>query len=590
MTLPFQLLRALALAVLLLTAGRAAIAAPEQASFDYDIELDVPAAQRKLLEDNLDLYRWRGSERMSEAQLQRLVGLAPEQVREFLATEGFYSPKVEARIASGAGRTTVRLEVVPGEPVRVAGVDLRITGPLADGSDASGKRLEKIRGDWSLRPAAVFRQADWEAAKRQALSALLLDRYPAATLADSRATVNPDTGSVDLLVILDSGPAFTFGPLDIHGLQRYPASLVQRMNPIAAGEPYAQGKLLDLQARLQDSPYFSSANVSVDSRPEQPLAMPVRVEVTENPSRRVGFGIGVSTDTGVRGQVDYRDLDFADRAWRLGGSAKLEQKRQSLGGDLQFPQTELGYRDNLTALLERTDIEDVITAKVILGAKRSRTRGNTETSFGLRYLSEQQEVDATTTTRSHTLSPSYAWTRRDVNHLLYPTRGYLLSLETDAAARTLLSDRSFLRGRARAVAFYPVGKRDQIILRSELGVVAAGGRSGIPSDFLFRTGGDQTVRGYAYQSLGVADGGAIVGGRYLAVASGEYVHWLTPKWGVAVFRDWGNAADSWRDLAFVSGYGIGARWKSPVGPLNLDIAYGREERETRLHFSVGFAF
>ena len=113
---------------------------------------------------------------------------------------------------------------------------------------------------------------------------------------------------------------------------------------------------------------------------------------------------------------------------------------------------------------------------------------------------------------------------------------------------------------------------------------------GIPSDFLFRTGGDKTVRGYAYQSLGVADGSAVVGGRYVAVAGAEYVRWLTDKWGAALFVDHGGAGDTWRDTKLVTGYGLGARWKSPVGPLNVDLAYGQEERKYRVHFSVGFSF
>jgi translocation and assembly module TamA len=121
-------------------------------------------------------------------------------------------------------------------------------------------------------------------------------------------------------------------------------------------------------------------------------------------------------------------------------------------------------------------------------------------------------------------------------------------------------------------------------------VVAASGRDGIPSDFLFRAGGDQSVRGYAYQSLGVREGEAIVGGRWLAVASVEYVRWLTPQWGAAVFIDTGDAADTLDALEPVQGYGVGARWKSPVAPLNLDIAYGQEAEGVRLHFSVGFSF
>lgn len=550
----------------------------------------MPPAQRKLLEDNLDLYRWRGSERMNEVQLQRLIRLAPGQIRELLATEGFYSPTVEAEMDRNAPGWVAKLVVKPGQPVVVTGFTLKVIGPFADGSAESRARLDGLKAEWALPAGAVFRHDDWESAKRNALKALLLDRYPTATIAGSSATVDPETRSVELQLSLDSGPVFTLGTLEIQGLKRYPASLVESMNPIVAGQPYSQAKLLDLQSRLQDSPYFASAAVSVDTDRSRPGNMPVRVAVGENPSRKLGLGLGMSTDTGMRGQVDYRDLNLLGHAWQLGGTLKLEQKTQSFGGDFQLPLSPERYRDSITALSERTDISDVVTKKIVMGAKRTFVRGKTETVYGVRYQTERQDVAGLISTQAAALSPFISWTLREVDHLLYPTRGYLLNAQADVAARALLSDRNFVRGYGRVVYFHPLGKRDQLILRGELAVVAAGGRDGIPSDFLFRSGGDQTVRGYAYQSLGVAEGSAVVGGRYLALASAEYVHWLTTQWGAAVFVDGGNAADSLTDLTPRYGYGLGARWRSPVGPLNLDIAYGQQMRQLRLHFSVGFKF
>lgn len=567
-----------------------ALAAESATAFQYEVALEAPLAQRPLLQDNLDLYRWRGSERMSEAQLQRLLQLAPQQIRELLSTEGYYSPNISTELQPQGAGWLVQLKVDPGAPVRVAEIDLIVQGAFDDGSSENQTRLNQMRAGWSLAPQAVFRHAEWEAAKRDALKNLLLTRYPTATIASSSATVNPETQSVVLQVVFNSGPAFSFGALEIQGLRRYPASLIERLNPIVPGETYAQSKLLDLQSRLQDSPYFSAATVQAEPDALSTAAVPVRVEVVENQSRKLGFGIGASTDTGARGQVDYRDLNLFGRAWRFGTALKLEQKRQTLSADIQLPPTEKGVRDSFNSLIERTDIEGEITQKLGLGVKRSFVRGSTESTYGLRYLVETRDVEGATRSRSTTLSPSFAWTIRKVDNLLYPSRGFLLSLQTDVAARALLSDQDFVRGYARGVYFLPLGAHNQLILRSELGAVAAKSRRGIPSDYLFRTGGDQTVRGYDYQSLGVREGSATVGGRYLGLASVEVVHWLTPSWGAAAFVDGGNAADHLADLKPVLGYGLGARWKSPVGPLNLDVAYGQETRQLRLHFSVGFNF
>lgn len=556
----------------------------------YSIDLRVPQAQRSLLEKNLDLYRWRGSERMDESQLRRLVGQAPAQIRDFLASEGFYSPRIGINLEVDGAAWSVALTVEPGEPAKVGRIDLRIIGPLEHDTVNSRARLEKLRAGWTLRQGAVFRHADWESAKRAALRALLVDRYPAAEIRASQATVNPEAGLVDLSLTLDSGPAFSFGATRIQGLTRYPAEIVERLNPLRPGEPYVQERLLELQTRLQDSPYFSSVDVHLDIDPEHPEAVPIDIRVEENHARSLGLGIGASTDTGPRAQVNYRDLNLLGQAWRLTGNLKLARKEQTLGGELQFPPTRDNVQNSLTSEWTRTNIEGEVTRTLTLGAKRAHLQGKIEIDYALRYYSEQQDIAGAASDNRASLVPSWSWTRRDVDNPLYPRRGYLLNLQADAAHRALLSDRSFLRGYGKATWFYPVGAHGQVILRGELGAVAAKSRDGIPSDFLFRTGGDQTVRGYAYQSLGVREGNAIVGGRWLAVASAEYVHWLTPAWGAALFVDAGDAADQAGDLDPVVGYGLGARWKSPVGLLGLDLAHGRDSGETRLHFAVGFSF
>jgi translocation and assembly module TamA len=147
-----------------------------------------------------------------------------------------------------------------------------------------------------------------------------------------------------------------------------------------------------------------------------------------------------------------------------------------------------------------------------------------------------------------------------------------------------------VRTAAKATYLHPLGADSDLAVRGELGIVFAGARFGIPASFLFRTGGDQTVRGYAFESLGVRQGNAIVGGRYLALASVEYTRWIRPEWGVAAFVDAGDAFDEPGAFDAAVGYGIGARWRSPVGPFRADIAYGERSGKIRLHFSVGFGF
>ena len=152
------------------------------------------------------------------------------------------------------------------------------------------------------------------------------------------------------------------------------------------------------------------------------------------------------------------------------------------------------------------------------------------------------------------------------------------------------STEKFGRVIGRATAWIPLSKSNMLSARIEAGAVIADSRDGIPSNFLFRTGGDTTVRGYAFDSLGVQQGSAVVGGRYYGVASVEAVHWVTPAWGIAAFVDAGNATDSTSQLDLAVGYGVGARLRTPIGPFRLDLAYGQQSQSVRVHFSVGLSF
>jgi translocation and assembly module TamA len=186
---------------------------------------------------------------------------------------------------------------------------------------------------------------------------------------------------------------------------------------------------------------------------------------------------------------------------------------------------------------------------------------------------------------------NYSWTYRDVDSMLAPTRGYIVNLQGGGGGPVDGSGNSgFLRFYAKGAGFIPVGRADSVILRGEFGRVFASSRQGIPEAFLFRAGGDQSVRGYAFQELGVAEGDAIVGGRYLYTLSAEYVHQIVRDWGIAAFVDAGNAADSHSDLDPNYGYGLGARWRSPVGMVALDVAYGEAKDQFRVHLSLGFTF
>jgi translocation and assembly module TamA len=589
----------------------------------YQVEISAPAPFNTLLKKHLQIIKWRDNPRMSPAEWQRLFNVAPQNIKELLATEGYFSPTIMPLLEKKDGVAIAKFTVELGAPVLIDSIDLRFTGAIIQLlndpklKDQSPNNIQKLREEWLLPKGQTFRQEDWALAKRKLLTSLLLERFPNATISKSKAEINLESHTVSLLVEVDSGPAFQFGELSISGLNRYPASIVENLNPIKPASLYSQSSLLTFQTRLQESGYFKTVEVTADTKSANvespnlesanlksenvesasqeadnktpPISnAPIKVIVEENKSIKVGIGAGYSTNTGARTQLTYDDLNLIDKGWRLTSSLKLEQKAQFLGGQVQLPITSDDYRDSFNGNLTRTAIEGQVLSSSQAGIKRAWGPRKHEQYVGANYLIEQQSVDGGDTTTKKVGTLSYGITLRRTNNDLAPTKGYLFNAQFAVAPLESLSDGRFLQSHVKTQAYYPITKSTQLIARAEAGML--NGKNGAPEAFLFRAGGDQSVRGYAFQSLGIKEGDAIVGAKYLATGSVEVVQWLSSQWGAAVFLDFGNAANRIQDLKPVYGYGLGARWKSPLGPIGADIAYGQATGEYRLHFNIGVSF
>ncbi len=554
------------------------------------VEVVAPDEIKPLLMQHLDTARAaRLGEKLDAEEIARLQRQSELTARELLATEGYFSPLVESSVEWLGDDWRVDYRVEPGVRTLVRSVKLDFDGALKTGTNRDRLR-ERITRSFSLKPGMPFRQADWESAKQVVLRPLLSGAFQTARIAASEARVDPATHTADLTLTVDSGPAFFYGEAVISGSERYPESIARNLSSAKPGQPYRQQDMLDYQTALEASGYFAQANVRIEPDPAQAAAVPIQVEVVEHKEKLFSVGVGVSTDTGARVQTSWLHRDVLDRGLRLKLDARLETSRQTTTAELAWPRNTKGYENSLGLQLKQEDIEGQETRSTVLAAKRSRTRGQIETTLSLQYQTEEQTIANVLDSSNQALSLNYAWTRRNVGRAFYPRRGYVLSLQGGGALDALLSDTSFVRLLARHTQYFPAGKDGRLILRGEWGSVLAESRDGIPTDFLFRAGGDNSVRGYAYQSLGRLLSGSISSVRYLATGSVEYNYFFNREWGMALFVDAGDAADTPGDLSPVFGYGFGARYNSPVGPVNLDLAYGEATDEFRLHFSLGVSF
>lgn len=559
----------------------------------YRVEIDVASggsALRSLLNNHLDIKRHEDASNISQEEFERLTAAAPQQIRELLATEGYFSPRIEPQIMQNDGRRIARFHIDPGTQTVITSVQIRFTGDIASGPRADQARMEELRRQWSLEPGNPFRQAAWDEAKAALLKPLLNHDYPAARIAASHAAIDPARHTAALEVDVDSGPLFTFGPLHIQGLKRYSRDIIKTLNPIHPGEPFSQEKLTELQSRLQDTGYFNTVFATIEVDPDHPHDVPVRVDVTENKRHKLSAGVGFSTDAGAHLQAKWLDRHFMDKEWRLDSIMRLDRQTRLLGADLLFPQKDNGWRPSLGTHVERTDIANEINNTVRIDARMTSPLRSDEHAWGGSFLAEKQRLASGTSNNRRALVGVYTYTRRRIDNLLAPTRGYVASVEFDAGVRGLVNEANIGRVVARGNWLSPTVRSWQVVARAEAGQVLGASRNQVPSDLLFRTGGDRTVRGYAYNSLGVEQDGAIVGGRVMAVLSAELVYYIRPQWGAAIFRDAGNAADSWHEFQLQQATGIGARWRSPIGPVSADVAFAHATRKPRLHFTIGYGF
>ena len=568
----------------------ALVAAPVAAQpARFRVELSAPGPLAKLLQSNLDIERWSKRDDVTDGQLQQLVRAAPDQTRQILATEGYFSPKITVSVEAAGEFQTVRLTVEPGAPAKVSSIDLRFIGPVRH--EAKGPaRMEEARRAFGIKPGDVFRQTEWNEAKERVVRALGRRLYAAAHVDSSRVQVDPAAHTAAIELQVESGPPVTFGEIEIKGLKRYDRSLVANLNPIRPGDPYDADQLINFQRRLLARDRFASAMVSIaPDRPDVQRA-PVLVTVIEAPSKSLELGAGVSTDRGPGGQITYTDTDAFKRAWRWSSDLKIDRLSQTASTGLEFPRLESGWRYGLDGKFENEDIQNQRTTSWSATGAHIYTVEERESAQALQFLVERSSIEAGPVDNRQALYVSQSWSWNTFDDLINPRRGYLVTLQVGGASADVLSTSSFGRVYGKISYLLPFGPRWTLGLRAEAGVVLADSRDGIPSAYVFRTGGDTTIRGYAYQSLGVAEGSAIVGGRYLGVGSVELTRWITQQWGAAVFYDTGNAFDDLHQFDPVAGYGAGARWRSPLGNLSLDVAYGEATQSFRVHFSVALAF
>ena len=599
----------------------------------------VPPAALQAITEAVDAIA-RLAEDQDGGEINRLRRRARDATLAALATQGYFSPTVTLEAGTDIGGETWDIGIVSGKRTTVGSVDLKFTGRITRPEYAD--RVRKLRDDWQLKVGQPFINSDWNKAKATLLDSVSTRDFLLARMTASEAEIQADEATAALRVTIDSGPQVRMGELTVLGLKRVPEKLIDRYVRYSEGSAYDQDRLDQWQQDLQSTAFFRGAFVSLQqpgdesAQPTDPVSdrarapgaadaatsapagdptvsgavppppakydsdgdvtLPVQVRVVEAPPKRLSVSVGVDDTAGARLESLYRQNVVFGQPVTMETGFGVDRLRQRAYLDIFMPPTERGYKDSIGLLADHSDIEGLDVTRYALGATRTQLRKGAgdsrveyETRWGMLLAHDRVKIDGGDEYTLPTLTGTAEWLRRDVDNKYDPREGNLIAVGGGVGV-TLDTGEPYTRLRLRAQKWWPIGKRDVLTVRGEVGRLWAKGDVQVPDDFGFRTGGARSIRGYKYQSIGVQRDDAVVGAPPLLVGSIEYDHYFNERWGMGVFVDAGDAAESFGDMSLALGYGVGARVRTPAGPLFLDVAYGQRERDLRLHFSLGIAF
>jgi translocation and assembly module TamA len=574
----------------------------------FDLRIQAPEAVARLLEQHLELQRYRALSDLSDSEIQSLMVSAQQDASDLLATLGYFAANIRIRLlpADATARKVVQIDVETGPVARVAAVNLVLEGAIAQDPDGQTQR-QSVQDLWALASGEPFSQAAWDNAKQLALKQLVAKRYATARVVDSRAEVHPETQSVDLELRLDSGPAYQIGSLEVQGTERYSRDMVQRFARLQPGDAYELSKLVEAQQRLTDSGYYDSAYLSLDTRSDPAQAV-VQAQVKEALMQKLVFGVGASTDAGARWSAEHTYNQVPGIDWRAVNKVQVARNSKSFASDWTSQPSDSRWRWASSALFQ----QDTIGAIEVNTERYRAGRFTSDTDLDQSYFLQYESATATYQEIGQSIvnaaaSANYAFALRSFDSTPFPTSGWGVGGELSAGSILGSEQEPYARFLLRARAYQPLGLSEsnlflrqhagRMVYRAQVGAVLVNESANVPFSQLFLTGGDTTVRGYKLDEIGVSRDGLLTAesGRYVATGGVEWQrpivrNGLMTDWESAVFIDTGAVANRTEEFSFKVGVGVGARWKSPIGPLQIDVAYGVATEALRLHLNVGFVF
>lgn len=515
----------------------------------------------------------------------------PALVNNSLEPYGYFHSQTQSTIEQiDEQEYLLKLQISAGEPVKVSSLVLELQG-----EGAALAQLQQALETFPLKKGDILRQDFYEQGKALLIQTAVEHGFLDADFTTHQLRVYRAQKRAEIVLQLDTGDRYRFGQTTFTGDSGYPERFLRRYLTYQEGDIFSHRKLGQTQLNLLNADLFQQINLTPDSALTVDDQVPINIALTPSPRHRWRPGVGYGTDTGARFSLRYRNLNLFKKGHEFKGDLLLAEKKQSLVTTYIIP--DLRRLDSQTQLrvgFDREENDSYISRELFSEAEYQRAfTDNLIGSLFVRLTQEYSEIGQDSS-RAQMLLPGVRLQWHKVDNPLLPKQGFQSSIELKGAQQSLLSDTSLLQLTAHATTLLPLPRHYSLLLRLQGATTWHNDPlRELPASLRFFAGGDRSVRGYRYQSLGPKDdNGEVVGGKHLLVANIELEKRINQKWGGAVFYDVGNAFDSFAEYELEQGVGVGARRHTPIGPIRLDLArqIGNNTQRWRIHLSMGFGW
>ncbi|ARU57293.1 surface antigen (D15) [Oleiphilus messinensis] len=512
------------------------------------------------------------------AVLQRRIGAAVEAALQAL---GYYHSKWSTQIQQD--RITVQVD--PGEPVIIVESDVRVLGGAQ--SIAEIRSLVAAAG---LKVGTRLKHWEYDQFKRKLADLCAKYGFLDSRFEQSELLIDPETNQATVRLVAETGSRYRFGDVVITG-SKMSDKLLGRLIPFSRDQLVENQLIIQLRRNLAKTGYFSHFQVNTHKQPDH--RVDVLVGLQDNTSHYFDVGVGYSTDTGPRFKFGWRWPSVTSYGDALQSNFEVSEPKQTVAFAYRVPASDpINQSFDFDTSWQHKNVENTKTQVTSLGVSfNNRRKSNWQHRYSINLDYERYQVDESEIEDVFYLVPGARWTRSEIAEGIDPDSGYFIRFGIEGSHPAIGSDTTFAKGFISARWLTRLWtERWLMLVRGQLGAISADNINEVPISRRFFTGGDQTVRGYEFESIATRDDdGDLVGGRYLNVASAEMSYRFLTSWRAALFFDAGRAYSEQEEPLFTS-VGPGIVWLSPVGQIRLDLAFplkGDDAGNPRIHISMG---